>query len=139
MKWKYKYEAGMDTNDADYVYQSGELGVFDDSDLEQMKAVHMTMMYLNCYAEKFDDGYADDDEVREAFIEKCKSYGLEEADYKNFYVDGYDYRPRDPNYDSCAHDLGFSFTRLPADVIEQNVDEYCLRQYYNVSKENIND
>ena len=108
MKWKYKYEAGMDTNDADYVYQSGELGVFDD-------------------------------EVREAFIEKCKSYGLEEADYKNFYVDGYDYRPRDPNDDSCAHDLGFSFSRLPVDVIEQNVDEYCLRQYYNVSKENIND
>ena len=139
MKWKYKYEAGMDTNDADYVYQSGELGVFDDSDLEQMKAVHMTMMYLNCYAKKFDDGYADDDEVREAFIEKCKSYGLEEADYKNFYVDGYDYRPRDPNDDSCAHDLGFSFSRLPVDVIEQNVDEYCLRQYYNVSKENIND
>lgn len=66
MKWKYKYEAGMDTNDADYVYQSGELGVFDD--------------------------------------------------------------------DSCAHDLGFSFSRLPADVIEQNVDDYCLRQYYNVNK-----
>lgn len=134
MKWKYKYEAGMDTNDADYVYQSGSLGIFDDSDLEQMKAVHMTMMYLNCYAEKFDDGYADSDEVREAFIEKCKSYGLEEADYKNFHVDGYDYKPRDPNDDSNAHDLGFSFTRIPADVIEQNVDEYSIKQYYNVNK-----
>lgn len=134
MKWKYKYEAGMDTNDADYVYQSGSLGIFDDSDLEQMKAVHMTMMYLNCYAEKFDDGYADSDEVREAFIEKCKSYGLEEADYKNFDVDGYDYKPRDPNDDSNAHDLGFSFSRIPADVIEQNVDEYSIKQYYNVNK-----
>lgn len=41
--------------------------------------------------------------------------------------------------DSNSHDLGFSFIRLSADVIEQNVDEYCLRQYYNVSKENIND
>lgn len=131
MKWKYKYEAGMDTNDADYVYQSGELGIFDDSDLEQMKTVHMTMMYLNCYAEKFDDGYADSDEVREAFIEKCKSYGLKEEDYKNFDIDGYDYTPRDPNDDSNAHDLGFSFSRLPADVVEQNVDEYCLRQYLN--------
>lgn len=136
MKWRYKYEAGMDTNDADYVYQSGVLGTFDDSDLEQMKAVHMTMMYLNAYAEKFDDGYADSDEVREAFVEKCKSYGLEESDYKNFEIDAYDYKPRDPNDDSNAHDLGFSFSRIPADVIEQNVDEYSLKQYYNVSKEN---
>lgn len=136
MKWRYKYEAGMDTNDADYVYQSGVLGIFDDSDLEQMKAVHMTMMYLNAYAEKFDDGYADSDEVREAFVEKCKSYGLEESDYKNFEIDAYDYKPRDPNDDSNAHDLGFSFSRIPADVIEQNVDEYSLKQYYNVSKEN---
>lgn len=136
MKWRYKYEAGMDTNDADYVYQSGELGIFDDSDIEQMKAVHMTMMYLNCYAEKFDEGYADEDEVREIFVEKCKSYGLEEADYKDFDIDAYDYKPRDPNDDSFAHDLGFSFSRIPADVIEQNVDEYSLKQYYNVSKEN---
>lgn len=75
-----------------------------------------------------------DDEVRKAFVEKCKAYGLEEADYKNFYVDAYDYKPRDPNDDSCAHDLGFSFTRLPADVVEQNVDEHCLRQYYNVNR-----
>lgn len=50
----------------------------------------MIMMYLNCYAEKFDDGYADD--------------------------------------------LRFSFTRLPVDVIEQNIDEYSIKQYYNVSK-----
>ena len=136
MKWKYKYESSMDTNDADYVYQAGSLGIYDDADLEQMKAVHMTMMYLNAYAEKFDDGYADEDEVREAFVEKCKSYGLEEADYKNFDLDAYDYKPRDPNDDSNAHDLGFSFSRIPADVVEQNVDEYCIKQYYNVSKEN---
>lgn len=124
----------MDINNGDYVYRSGELGIFDDSDLEQMKTVHMTMMYLNCYAEKFDDGYADDDEVREAFIEKCKSYGLEEADYKNFYIVGCDYMPSDPNDDSYADDLRFSFTRLPVDVIEQNIDEYSIKQYYNVSK-----
>lgn len=99
-----------------------------------MKTVHMTMMYLNCYAKKFDDDYADDDEVREAFIEKCKSYGLEEADYKNFYIDGCDYMPSDPNDDSYADDLRFSFTRLPVDVIEQNIDEYSIKQYYNVSK-----
>ena len=29
MKWRYKYESLMDTNDADYVYQSGEIGVYD--------------------------------------------------------------------------------------------------------------
>jgi len=134
MKWTYKYEAEMDTNDGDYIYKSGELGVYDDADIEQMKAVHMTMMYLNAYAEKFDDGNADDDEVREAFAEKCKSYGLEEADYKNFHIDGYHYKPRDPNCDSNAHDLEFSFKRLPADVVEQNVDEFGLRQYYNVNR-----
>ena len=134
MKWNYKYEASMDTNDADYVYQSGSLGIYDDGNLEDMKDVHMKMMYLNCYAAKFDDGYADDDEVREAFKAKCKSYGLEEADYKVFHVDGYDYTPRDPNDDSVAHDLEFSFSRIPADVKEEGVDEHCLKQYYNVSK-----
>lgn len=36
--------------------------------------------------------------------------------------------------DSNAHDLGFSFTRFSADVIEQNVDEYSIRQYYNINK-----
>lgn len=134
MKWRYKYKATMDTNDADYVYSSGELGIFDDTNIEQMKTVHMTMMYLSAYAEKFDDGHADSDEVQKAFVKKCKSYGLEEADYNDFYVDAYDYKPQDPNDDSFAHDLRFSFSRVPADVVEQNVDEYCLRQYYNVSK-----
>lgn len=134
MKWRYTYEASMDTNDADYVYSSGELGVYDDSDIAQMKKVHMTMMYLNAYAENFDDGHADDDEVQKTFVEKCKLYGLEEADYDDFCVEAYYYKPRDPNDDSFAHDLGFSFTRVPADVVEQNVDEYCLRQYYNANK-----
>ena len=134
MQWRYKYEASMDTNDADYVYSSGELGVYDDSDVAQMKEVHMTMMYLNAYAENFDDGHADCDEVRKTFVEKCKLYGLEEADYDDFYVAVYDYRPKDPNDDSVAHDLEFSFSRIPADVIEQNVNEYCIRQYYNVNK-----
>lgn len=134
MKWKYKYEASMDTNDADYVYQSGEVGVFDDGNLEDMKEVHMIMMYLNCYAAKFDEGSADSDEVRKAFVAKCKEYGLEEADYKDFYVDSYDYKPRDPNDDSYAHDLEFSFYRIPADVKEEGVDEHCLKQYYNVSR-----
>lgn len=36
--------------------------------------------------------------------------------------------------DSNSHDLRFSFIRLSADVIEQNVDEYSIRQYYNVNK-----
>ena len=131
MRWRYKYKASMDTNDADYVYSSGELGIFDDTNIEQMKTVHMTMMYLNAYAKNFDDGRADDDEVQKTFVEKCKLYGLEEADYNDFCIEAYDYKPIDPNDDSFAHDLGFSFTRIPADVVEQNVDEYCLRQYYN--------
>lgn len=122
----------MDTNDADYVYKSGALGTFDDGDLNQMIAVHMTMMYLNCYADKFADGYADSDEVRTAFEEKCKEYGLEEAEYKNFDIEACYYKPRDPNDCSYAHDLEFTFNRIPADVKEENVDEYCLRQYYNV-------
>ena len=134
MKWNYKYESSMDTNDADYVYQSGSLGVYDDGNLEDMKNVHMQMMYLNAYSEFFDEGYADGDKVREYFVQKCKEYGLEEADYKDFHVCAYDYTPRDPNDDSYAHDLEFSFTRLPADVQEERVDEYSLKKYYNVSK-----
>lgn len=109
--------------------QANLVSVYDDSDLEQMKDVHMTMMYLNAYAEKFDEGSADDDEVRDAFEKKCKEYGLEEADYKDFYVDGYYFKPRDPNDDSYAHDLEFSFSRIPANVKEESVDEYCLKQY----------
>lgn len=132
MKWRYEYEGSMDTNDADYVYQSGQLGIFDDGNIDDMKKVHMMMMYLNAYAEKFDDGRADSDEVRKVFEEKCKSYGLEEADYKDFHIYAYDYKPSDPNDDSNAHDLEFTFTRIPADVVEENVDEYCLRQYYKV-------
>lgn len=124
----------MDTNDADYVYSSGTLGVFDDTNIDDMKAVHQMMMYMNAYAENFDDGYADCDKVRETFERKCKSYGLEEIEYKNYSLEMYDYRPEDPNDDSNAHNLKFSFKRLPADVTEEHVDEFCLRQYYNVSK-----
>ena len=134
MKWRYKYEASMDTNDGDYVYSSGYLGAYDDGDMNHMKEVHMKMMYLNAYAGNFYDGDADCDKVRSAFEEKCKSYGLEEEDYKNFSLDMYDYKPDDPNYESYAHDLGFTFSRIPADVTEERVDEFCLRQYYNVSK-----
>ena len=132
MKWRYEYESSMDTNDADWVYQSGQLGIFDDGNLNDMKKVHMMMMYLNAYASKFDEGSADSDEVRQEFVEQCKSYGLEETDYKDFQLYAYDYKPRDPNCDSYAHDLQFSFTRVPADVVEESVDEYCLRQYYKV-------
>ena len=132
MNWLYKYEGSMDTNDADFVYSSGELGTFDDSDPNQMKEVHLMMMYMNSYASKFDEGTADCDEVRKSFREKCESYGLKEADYKDFHLGMYDYKPRDPNCDSYAHDLQFTFTRIPADVQEESVDEYCLTQYYNV-------
>lgn len=135
MKWRYKYEGSMDTNDGDYVYSSGTLGVFDDGNIDDMKAVHQMMMYMNAYADNFDEGRADCDKVRAAFEEKCKSYGLEEADYKNFHLDLYDYKPSDPNDDSYAHDLEFTFSRIPAGVTEESVDEFCLRQYYNVSKE----
>lgn len=134
MKWRYKFEGSMDTNDADYVYSSGDLGVFDDGNLNDMKKVHMMMMYMNVYAGYFDDGRADNDEVEKAFAERCKSYGLEESDYKDFYLDMFDYEPRDPNDDSNAHSLSFTFSRIPADVVEERVDEFCMRQYYNVSK-----
>lgn len=134
MKWTYKYEAEMDTNDGDYVYSSGTLGVFNDGNIDDMKAVHQMMMYMNAYAENFDDGHADCDKVRETFERKCKSYGLEELEYKNYSLDMYEYRPEDPNDDSNAHNLKFTFKRLPADVVEQNVDEFCLRQYYNVNR-----
>jgi hypothetical protein len=134
MKWRYEYEGSMDTNDADYVYSSGTLGVFDDTNIDDMKAVHQMMMYMNAYADNFDEGHADYDEVRKVFEEKCKSYGLEEADYKDFNLVMYDYRPRDPNDDSYAHSLEFTFSRVPANVTEEHVDEFCLRQYYNISK-----
>jgi hypothetical protein len=134
MKWTYKYEGSMDTNDGDYVYSSGTLGVFNDGNIDDMKAVHQMMMYMNAYAENFDDGHADCDKVRETFERKCKSYGLEELEYKNYSLDMYEYRPEDPNDDSNAHNLKFTFKRLPADVVEQNVDEFCLRQYYNVNR-----
>lgn len=132
MLWTYKYEAEMDTNDADYVQESGELGTFDDAKLDDMIQVHMMMIYLNCYGSNFDEGRADEDEVREEFETACKNYGIPEDKYKNFYLDAYDYRPSDPNDDSYAHDLYFSFTRMPADTRVESVDEGNIKQYLKV-------
>ena len=36
MKWLYKFESKMDLCDADWVRQSGELGMFDDEKREDM-------------------------------------------------------------------------------------------------------
>ena len=62
MLWTYSFEAEMDTNDADFVQESGELGTFDDAKLDDMIQVHMMMTYLNCYGSNFDEGHADEDD-----------------------------------------------------------------------------
>lgn len=133
MLWTYKFEAEMDTNDADYVQESGELGTFDDANLDDMIQVHMMMIYLNCYGNNFDEGHADSDEVREEFEEACKKYGIPEDKYKNFELDAYNYRPSDPNDDSYAHDLYFNFTRMPADTRVESVDEENIKEYLKVN------
>jgi len=43
MKWTIKWESSMDTNDADYVYDSGEYGDVDDTNPDDMKQLAFTV------------------------------------------------------------------------------------------------
>jgi hypothetical protein len=134
MKWTYKFEAQMDTNDADYVEKSGELGTYDDTDMEEMLIVHLQMLYLNCYAGRFDDGYADEEEVMKDFTDAAHGYGITDGEIDWFIEkhmrDEWEFKPRDPNDDSRAHDLYFTFSRIPANVKEEGVDADDIRTYF---------
>lgn len=133
MQWRYKFEAEMDCNDADYAKESGELGVFDDTKEEDMIKVHLQMLYMNCYADVFDDGYANDDKVIERFCKEAHAFGITDDELDKFIendlIDDYEWKPDDPNNDSNAHDLWFSFYRIPADVVEEDVDSDDITNY----------
>ena len=133
MKWLYKFEAEMDTNDADYVKESGELGTFDDTNEHDMLTVHLQMLFMNCYGDVFDEGYADDDKVMEHFYKEAHNVGITDDELEKFIendlIDDYHWKPDDPNCDSHAHDLWFSFHRIPADVVEESVDSDDITNY----------
>lgn len=133
MLWRYKFEAEMDCNDGDYARNNGNLGTFDDANLKDMLKVHLQMMYMNSYAEVFDDGYADEEKVMKHFYNEAHSYGITDDELNAFIehdlMDEYEWLPDDPNDDSNAHDLSFAFSRVPADVKEEIVNAHNITYY----------
>lgn len=133
MKWRYKFEAQMDCNDADYAKESGELGEFDDTKEKDMLKVHLQMLFMNCYADIFDDGYANDDKVMTHFYKEAHKFGIKDKELEKFIkkdlIHDYQWLPNDPNDDSYAHDLYFTFYRIPADIDEESVDADDITNY----------
>jgi len=133
MKWRYKFEAEMDCNDGDYAKESGELGIYDDTKQKDMLKVHLQMLFMNCHADIFDDGYANDDKVVEHFYKEAHKFGITDDELEKFIendlVEDYQWMPDDPNDDSRAHDLYFNFYRIPADVDEEGVDADDITNY----------
>lgn len=141
MKWTIKWESEMDTNDADYVYDSGEYGVIDDTNPEDMKKLALTQTAVEYCCDNFDEGSVDldEDELRELMVndEFLLSIATKE-EIEEFCNDidvwdlAYEYRPNDPNDDSYAHNWSIEWTRIPGDVKELDVDHdwigECLKK-----------
>jgi len=130
MKWLVTWESEMDTNDADYVKDNGTYGVVDDTNREDMLKLLNTIICCDVYAENFDDGSCqlDDEEQLTIVYERLKKFGVTEEELdkitedEDFCVDPSDYKPRDPNGWSVAHDLWFCFSKIPADAPSP---DYC--------------
>ena len=124
MKWLVTWESEMDTNDADYVKDNGEYGIVDDESREDMLKLLNTIISCDVYTENFDDGCCqlDGEEQLEKVYERLKTFGVTEEELDKIAEDGYycvdpsDYKPRDPNGWSNAHDLWISFSKVPADA-----------------------
>ena len=74
MKWKILWNSEMDTNDADYVKDSGEYGIVDDENPEEMKQLALTEQAVIFCALKFDDGGYDIEEEDLTKLMKDKSH-----------------------------------------------------------------
>lgn len=53
MKWLVNWESEMDTNDADYVKDSGNYGIVDNTDRNDMLKLLNTIICCDVYAENF--------------------------------------------------------------------------------------
>lgn len=136
MKWKILWNSEMDTNDADYVKDSGVYGIVDDENAEEVKELALTEQAVTFCALNFDDGSVNIDEEELAALMKDKSHdynfikeiGITDEEIDAFLKDieiwnlMYEYKPRDPNDDSNAHDLDVNFKRVPADYKEEDLD-----------------
>lgn len=143
MKWTIKWESSMDTNDADYVYDSGEYGDVDDTNPKDMKDLAFTQAAVEYCCDNFDEGSLslDEDELRELMVndEFLLSIATKE-EIEEFCKDidvwdlAYDYRPNDPNDCSYAHDWGVTWSRIPADVKELDADQKWIGDCVNTKK-----
>lgn len=136
MKWKILWNSEMDTNDADYVKDSGVYGIVDDENAEEVKELALTEQAVTFCALNFDDGGVQIDEEELAALMKDKSHDynfIKEIGITDEEIDAflknvniwdlmYEYEPRDPNDDSNAHDLDVNFKRVPADYKEEDLD-----------------
>ena len=135
MKWLVTWESEMDTNDADYVKDNGDYGIVDDENRRDMLKLLNTVISCDVYAQNFEDGRCqlDDEEQIEKVYERLKTFGVtdEELDQiagdEDFCVDPSDYKPRDPNDCSAAHDLWISFSKVPAAAPSP---DYCADSWF---------
>ena len=143
MKWTIKWESSMDTNDADYVYDSGEWGDVDDTNPDDMKQLAFTQAAVEYCCDNFDEGSLDldEDQLRELMVndEFLLSIATKE-EIEKFCADidvwdlAYDYRPNDPNDCSYAHNWSVEWSRIPADVKELDVDGKWIKTCLNTKK-----
>lgn len=140
MKWTIKWDSRADSNDADYIYTHGTLGVFDDEDKEQMQKLLFNMRMAEYAEREFDDGGFHSVCDREELIDSLSADGKLPKDVVTKFVDEEigdendewfednlkdwldDFVPRDPEDDSHAHHLRVSWTKIPGEVIESSFD-----------------
>lgn len=140
MKWTIKWEAQADSNDADYIYTHGTLGVFDDENKEQMQKLLFNMRMAEYAEQTFDDGWFHNVCEREELIDSLSADGKLPKDVVTKLVDKEigdenddcfedhlkdwlnEFVPDDPEDDSLAHDLRITWTKIPGEVRESSFD-----------------
>ena len=87
MKWTIKWDAQADSNDADYIYTHGTLGVFDDENKEQMQKLLFKMRMAEYAEQTFDDGWFHNVCDREELIDSLSADGKLPKDVVTKFVD----------------------------------------------------
>ncbi len=86
MKYRYTLKITEDTNDADYINEETDLGVFDDTVEKDMKKIVSTMIMLS----NFELDYGSSSMNMPEFLKDCKTYGVLPSDVDEDYKE-YDY------------------------------------------------
>lgn len=133
MEYRYTLNIEEDTNDADYINETTDLGVYDSDNKEDMDFIKFALLVLDCC--ELDDGYHtfDLETIKEGIkkadidlkkIDKsiAKAYDNNDDEKLNSALEDYLWE-WEPHMDNCdySHDLSYTLTRVPADVIKEDV------------------